>query len=290
MLIKNLRKKFYKSPDFLNLAPATRKNYDYILTPFFLKFEAVSLKETESKKFLNAYRIFLSEQNDKKKERLIRHVRIIFNFAKREMLLKTAPAAMIKIRRSAVKSRKVWTEKDFQSYFDAAQSEIKKFLIISKETGLRRSDLLELKYSNIEFKNNFYFFKIKQQKTGNFVYIPLSEKCLSVIFLEKIGDEDFILKNQSGKKLTVFAIKSARSRIRKKLNRENDGLNFAGLRPTRCVNLASAGCNEIEISSLLGWSINTAREMMDRHYLTQKIEPALAAARKMQDFLQIEQK
>jgi len=53
-----------------------------------------------------------------------------------------------------------------------------------------------------------------------------------------------------------------------------DGLAVHDLRGTAATRLALAGCTEVEIAVFSGLSLATAREILDRHYLSR--DPAIA--------------
>ena len=284
MNINDLKKHFVKSDDFLRLRLRTREGYLGVLKPFFESFGETPLKETNGKRFLHRYKRFLKTFSENGGAKLARHVRIVFYYALREMLVKAAPIAKVKIRSGASRPRKVWTQEDFAVYYDAAPDYLKKYLLFAKDTGLRQGDLLTLRYRDIIYHESRLFFKVRQQKTGTYVYIPLTRKIKTMIDEKRIGSRAFILTGGKGRILTASAVHSARARLRKKLKREKDGLTFGGLRPTRCVALARRGLNEIEIASLMGWSINTARSMMDRHYLVEKISVAARAATRLGEY------
>lgn len=44
-----------------------------------------------------------------------------------------------------------------------------------------------------------------------------------------------------------------------------DGLHFHDLRGTTCTMLADAGCTPSEIAAMLGWTVSTVNEMLDRY-------------------------
>jgi hypothetical protein len=44
-----------------------------------------------------------------------------------------------------------------------------------------------------------------------------------------------------------------------------DGLHFHDIRGTTCTMLADAGCTPSEIAAVLGWTIRTVNDMLDRY-------------------------
>jgi integrase len=68
-------------------------------------------------------------------------------------------------------------------------------------------------------------------------------------------------------------------RLKKRLKLEN--ITPHGLRKTAVIRLAKAGCTVPEIASILGWSISSVQNMLDRHYFKDKISVAFSAIKKL---------
>jgi UDP-N-acetylglucosamine 2-epimerase len=58
-----------------------------------------------------------------------------------------------------------------------------------------------------------------------------------------------------------------------------DGLHFHDLRGTTCTMLADAGCTPSEIAAMLGWTVKTVNEMMDRYQSMTAAQSNSAVAR-----------
>ncbi len=123
--------------------------------------------------------------------------------------------------------------------------------------ALRKSDLFTLKYSEIYRKGDFFYLKKKMQKTKNFVDIPLAEKSLQFIDVDRIGTNEkiFELRVRSGDNSSLVEIS-------RKLDFKH--LHFHMARHTTATLLARNTKNIILVSSMLGHTnTNTTQRYID---------------------------
>lgn len=134
---------------------------------------------------------------------------------------------------------------------DFREGETKRLFLFSCYTGLRYSDLINLRYSDIEKGNDRYILSICQQKTGGRIYIPMPAAALQLIDKGRIGLGDLVFPNRSGNKRTLAA-----SAIRPHLHEwgltigKNVSIHTA--RHTFAVLLLSEGADLYNVSRLLG--------------------------------------
>lgn len=64
-------------------------------------------------------------------------------------------------------------------------------------TGLRISDILQLKVKHVKGKNRL---KVKQKKTGNYVYIPINPELKKILndYTKDKGSNEFLIKSRQG--------------------------------------------------------------------------------------------
>lgn len=112
---------------------------------------------------------------------------ILFNFAIKNDYLHENKAQFIEISKYKPKKKKVFT-KDEISFVRTQKEDIYKIINILLYTGLRISELINLKISDIDLKERIIY--IKNSKTENGIrLIPIHENILKIII-------DFIYKNK----------------------------------------------------------------------------------------------
>lgn len=123
-----------------------------------------------------------------------------------------------------------------------------KMFVFSCETGLRYSDMQDLKWEHLIENNGRYEALEKiQVKTGNHVHVPLSNQALAIIMLNghnRAGEYVFDrIENQTIN--DCLKVLAADAGIAK-------NLTYHVSRHTFATNLANNGANEFEIAQLLG--------------------------------------
>jgi len=125
-----------------------------------------------------------------------------------------------------------------------AENHLKDLIILALYTGARLSELLSLKWDDIDFKNKL--IKIKQKKTAQEIYIPLSEKLEEYLKTKKLESE-FII-HYRGKK--IKSVKRAFLNLVKKSGIKD--FKFHDLRHTAATYLYLNGVSIYTIQRILG--------------------------------------
>lgn len=153
-----------------------------------LKFKkAISFADI-NEKFINDYHHYMLHvlcNNENTASKSLRALRTFVNISMRYGYIKSNPFKYITIKKVDGKRDFLTAEelnKLTQAYFiskvmDAKQKEILRYFLFSCYTGLRYSDLKELKVSSIEGNS----LQIKMHKTGYVVGIPLTNKALQLL-------------------------------------------------------------------------------------------------------------
>ena len=107
-------------------------------------------------------------------------LKTVLNKAVKDKLIVRSPARYVKIKLDDIK-RSFLTEKELTilSKTETNNVEVKRAYIFSCFTGLRKSDIKNLKWSQIK-ENKLYF---TQTKTKGVEYLPLSETALKYLYL-----------------------------------------------------------------------------------------------------------
>lgn len=125
-------------------------------------------------------------------------------------------------------------------------SHIKPLVIAALQTGMRRGELFNLKWSNIDF--DYGFIDLLETKSGKSRKIPISEKLMNLLnSLDKVSEYVFINPET---KLPYTDIKHSFSSVLKKA-KIND-FRFHDLRHTVATRLVEAGIDLVVVKEILG--------------------------------------
>lgn len=170
-----------------------------------------------------------------------------------------------------------WTEEQV-AY---AQSNLAPYLArgvtLAANTGQRGSDLVKMRWTDIEIYQGYPGINVVQQKTGVTLWVPFTQPLITA--MENWQREPgFILRKING------APYDNRAQLTDAWDRERArhpqlaGLRLHGLRGTAVMRLQSAGCKVPEISSFVGMS----QKMVERYTRkAEQREKALTAMRRL---------
>ena len=154
-----------------------------------------------------------------------------------------------------------WRDDDIAHFMEHASKTYGDVVQLALYTGQRRSDLIKMKWADIDERGFIY---VIQQKTGKHVWVAIHPILRAVIDkIEKVGE--FILTNDSDKPWSQEALKTGMRRILNTdimLPLKEKNLTLHGLRKSATEKLYEADCNKKEIAAITGMSYETIN-----HYL-----------------------
>lgn len=127
---------------------------------------------------------------------------------------------------------------------------LKNIIICALQTGMRKSEILGLKWSQIDFKNDF--IEVLKTKSGKARKIPISDR-LNKALKENLltSNSDYVFTNPETKK-PYKDIKKAFSTVLEKANIQN--FRFHDLRHTVATRMVEAGADLVVVQEILGHS------------------------------------
>lgn len=143
-------------------------------------------------------------------------------------------------------------------------------------TGQRQSDLLQLGWSS--YRDGRLSFRQGKRRRKVDMPVPASLRAVLDAAPKKAAT---ILTTDKGKPWTVKPrpIHFMHQWRQVTLAAGLDGLHFHDLRGTTCTMLADAGCTPSEIAAVLGWTIKTVNEMLDRYQAMTAMQSNSAVAK-----------
>jgi integrase len=135
------------------------------------------------------------------------------------------------------------------------------FFVVAIETGLRKGDLLNLRWSNVHLKEGW--IRVAMQKTGFEATVPISSACAEALrdCRRRAVVGEYVFLNESNRPLPEIAVKRY-FRIAKRLAGITRPFRFHDLRHTFASTLASEGVSQQVIARALG---HTSTRMTDRY-------------------------
>jgi len=264
---------YRKSPQFQSLADRTKSDYlahlDKIAAakltpkaPAFATYPLAVIEDPKIRKRLLDWRDDMARSSPRQADATFGVLRIILEWARDRGMIAHNHAIRPKKVYKADRSDKLWLPEHLEAFREHAPPEMRLALELALWTGQRQSDLLQLAWTSI--KEGRLTFRQGKRRRKVDMPVPAPLKALLDVTPKRAAT---ILVTDKGKPWTVkprpiyFMHKWRKVALKAGL----DGLHFHDLRGTTCTMLADAGCTPSEIAAVLGWTVKTVMEMMDRY-------------------------
>lgn len=264
---------YKKSPAFAHLAPRTRSDYlghlDKIAAakltpkaPDFATYPLAVVEDPRIRRRLLDWRDEMAKSSARQADATFGVLRIILEWARDRGMISHNHATRPKKVYKADRSDKLWLPEHLDAFRAAASSEMKLALELALWTGQRQSDLLQLGWSAV--KDGRLTFRQGKRKRKVDMPLPAGLKAILDVTPKRAAT---ILTTDKGAPWTVNPRPTHFMHQWRKITVAAglDGLHFHDLRGTTCTMLADAGCTPSEIASVLGWTLKTVNEMLDRY-------------------------
>jgi integrase len=278
---------YLDSPEFLNLADATRHGYRAEIKVIEAEFGDLPLSAFSDRQLRGVF-LDWRNQRGKKSPRQADHgmqvlARIISwacNRGDLEVNPCTRPGRLYKGERSD----KIWTDEQLEAFYEKAPAHLHLALALGFWTGQRQRDLLRLRWSDYDGTH----IRLRQKKKGAYVRVPVAQQLKRALDArkaqlqqnEKMKACETILTTTRYSSWTGSGFHSSWDKACEKAGVV--GVTYHDLRGTAVTRLALAGSTVPQIASLTGHSLKDVEEILDRHYLGGKTELAEQAIRKLE--------
>jgi len=183
-------------------------------------------------------------------------LKTLFNKAVEWGRIESNPIRLVKKFKEPPAKDRILSAAEAQRLIENASESIRPVLLIALHTGMRRGEILGLKWANVDAARGFIF--IEDSKSGRSRKVPMSAAVLDV--LRKLPrDSDFVFYNPETKR-PIQDVKNAfkkACRLAKKDSDDKDdpgivGLRFHDLRHTAASKMIEAGVDLVTVSKILG--------------------------------------
>jgi len=171
-------------------------------------------------------------------------LRAILNYAVRLKIIPYNPIKGVKLLKESPGRVRYLTQDEFVKLVEAAPPHLKPIIQVATFTGLRKSDLLKLKWSDIDFENKR--IKVHVTKTNEIRFIPMNDLVVEILNnLPKDSEYVFTYKGKRIKDIKrAFTTACIRAGIR--------DLKFHDLRHTFASWLVMSGVDLRTVAELMG--------------------------------------
>lgn len=156
------------------------------------------------------------------------------------------PAAKVKKFREPNSKERILTIEEMKRLLDAASPEIRPVLIIALNTGMRRGEILSLRWRDVDFVKGFIL--IEDSKSGRSRKVPMNGLVFETLRAMN-REREFVFENPETRtniKDVKTAFKGACRRV------EIKGIRFHDLRHTAASRMIETGADLVTVSKILG--------------------------------------
>lgn len=264
---------YQKSSAFAKLAPRTKLDYLHHIArieaakltdkaPAFGTYPLEVIADPKIRKRLLDWRDTLAKSSPRQADATFAVLRILLEWALDRGMISHNHAIRPKKVYKADRSDKLWLPEHLDAFRAVASPELRLALELALWTGQRQSDLLKLGWSSYQ-EGRITF---RQGKRKRKVDMPVYSE-LRVMLDATPRRAATILTMPNGKPWRVDPrpIHFMHEWREATLAAGLDGLHFHDLRGTTCTMLADNGCTPSEIAAMLGWTVKTVNDMLDRY-------------------------
>ena len=264
---------YLKSSDFDRLADRTKRDYlghiDKIAAavlkagqPSLATYPLEVIADPKIRKRLLDWRDRMAKSSPRQADACFGVLRILLEWALNRGMISHNHATRPKKTYRADRSERLWLPEHLAAFRTVASPELRLALELALWTGQRQSDLLKLGWS--AYKDGRLTFR--QGKRKRKVDMPVFSD-LRALLDASPRRAATILTMPSGRPWTTDPrpIHFMHEWRQVALAAGLDGLHFHDIRGTTCTMLADASCTPSEIAAMLGWTVATVNEMLDRY-------------------------
>jgi integrase len=172
----------------------------------------------------------------------------IFNLGKEWKLATENPVAGVKFFKIPLQKPRVLSEEEFKLLYNSASDHLKPILFVAISTGMRKGEILNLKWKDINFEENYIV--VRDSKNFESRDIPISDLLQGVLLrLRQEVEEKEYLFCYHDKKPIEYIYRSFRTALKR------SGImkcTFHSLRHTFATRTVMAGVDIVTLKELLG--------------------------------------
>lgn len=250
-------KSYRASPEFERLSTRTRVDYNLWLDRIDEKFGAAPIGAFEDRRMRREVIEWRDNWRDQPRsaDKASVIMSTLLGWAVNNALLTVNVAARIEKLYKSNRADMVWEERHWTAVADA-HAPLMNALKLASLTGLRQSDLINLRWSDV---GEQAIVLVTRKRKGRAV-VPIFEELREL--LDTLGEkEGTVLKSSRGTPWSADGLRTAFDRAKP----EGFDRTFHDLRGTYVTWLATKGLNDEEIARIVGWTAKRVGEVRARY-------------------------
>lgn len=257
---------YKKSAEYGRLRPVTQAQYAKLLDRVVDRFGAMTVEELEAPK---ARADFLEWRDSmmatpRKADLCMTLLKLVLGWAEDRAMIKVNRARGAKRLAKRDRSGSIWTVGELDRLDEVASKELWWAVLLALHTGIRRGDLIELKWADVGERT----IDFVSSKTGKKVVVPITRECRAV--LEGIREERragaHVLTSSWKRPWSSAGLAEAMDQAKKKSGVKK---TFHDLRRTYATELLKKGLSESQVALMMGWEESDV-EAMKRTYVSRE--------------------
>jgi len=293
-ILSDLLYLYLQSSEFQQRAPRTQLDYKRYVKIINHTFGCKSIAKIEDYKIRAEFLVWRDEialNSKRKADYAITVLGVVLEWARNRALISQNHAARSGKLYNGNRASIVWSKTEIDLFLSYASEEMKLAMILARDTGQRRGDLLRLTWAAYDGE----YISFKQSKTGTVVEIPATKTLKTLLDETKLIRKwcgicnDNILLRPDGKAWgeshfqKTWRCTSLKAAIQDK--------KFQDLRGTTITALADAGCTTLEIAAITGHTFKSVDNILKhyvsvdnilKHYVVRTRKKASSAMRKLE--------
>lgn len=287
--LKSVIDKYLVSPDFLNLADKTRRDYGKHISAIvgeFGDFPLAALGDKRTRGEFLEWRDKIGLKNPRQADYRFSVLARVLSWAKHRGYVSANPCKKPGRLYRADRVEFVWTPQDEAAFYAKAPKHLHLALMLALWTGQRQGDLLGLTWAGYDGTH----IRLTQKKTKRRVVVPVGaplRRALDALKANIITSQtgmglssSTVLTTQQGRAWTEDGFRTSWTKACAKAGVAD--VTFHDLRGTAVTRLALAGCTSPEIATVTGHSLKDVNTILDAHYLNRDSGLAENAIRKLE--------
>lgn len=269
MLLKFAILDFMEDRKFNNSTASNLKNNRFILGDFeeyCVKQEIINIEDVTTAQ-IKQYLMCRSEKGDKPStiNTRIQRIRALFNYCIESEYISKSPAKKLKLQHDDIRIEVFTDEQIYQmlGYYRRLRTRDKRLfasrdymlIVLLLGTGIRRTEVVNLKWKDIDFENNLIKVFGKNRKLENIVITEKLKKEFAsyYLFLKKYFNDDiqYVITDRYGKQITQNGIHMIMRGLKEKMNFKDVRVSCHTFRHTFCHRLAVSGMSAFAIQKMM---------------------------------------
>ena len=259
---------------FKKLSIRVAENTKYIYNAYFKEIKTMYIRDIE----ITTLQSFFSKLEESLSSASVKRIKsiasMIFDYAVKKDIIDKNIVKFVELKKfKAVKIKSQFSTDEIETLWNNKDMYLVDSVLILIYTGMRISELLNLKIEDISLENEYKVIHVKASKTDAGIRdIPISPLILQLITKNISVGKEYLFLNSKGNKFNYPAYRSAFKTLMEKLNMNH---TVHECRHTTATLLSNAGADPTSIIKILGHTDYTLTSRVYTHKDKEQLDKAI---------------